>query len=44
MNRALRATMRRSHASARFIPAPTAAPFTAATVNNGDRANRKNAS
>ena len=35
---------RTSQASARFIPAPTAAPFTAAIVGNGDRSTRRNPS
>ncbi len=41
-NRARRAAIRTSHASARFIPAPTAAPLTAATVGSVERATRRN--
>ena len=36
--------MRTSQHSARFIPAPTAAPLTAAIVGKGVRAIRKNPS
>ena len=35
---------RTSHASARFMPAPTAAPLTAARVGSGLRATRRNPS
>ena len=40
-NLALRAAMRTSQPSARFMPAPTAAPFTAASVGSGLRAMRR---
>ena len=40
-NLARRAAMRTSQPSARFIPAPTAAPFTAASVGSGLRAMRR---
>ena len=33
--------MRTSQASARFMPAPTAGPFTAATVGSGERSTRR---
>ena len=40
-NLARRPAMRTSHPRARFIPAPTAAPLTAAIVGNGLRATRR---
>ena len=40
-NRARRAARRTSHPRARFIPAPTAAPLTAAIVGSGLRAMRR---
>ncbi|MGA1505216.1 MAG: hypothetical protein ACO37V_01430 [Ilumatobacteraceae bacterium] len=40
-NLALFAAMRTSQPSAKFMPAPTAAPFTAAIVGSGLRATRK---
>ncbi len=42
--RAVRPATRTSQAKARFMPAPTAGPFTAATVASGERATRRKAS